>query len=116
MGVTDEELKARMMAEAEAAIDKLLGQRQPAEEITLREIEGLVLEARRAVGEGLTAILVEQSATAGQVPGPGCPECGREMHYKGLKSKRVVSETGEVEVKRAYYYCADCRVGLFPPG
>ncbi len=115
MGVTDEELKARMMAEAKAAIDKLLGQRKPAEEITLREIEGLVLEARRAVGEGLTAILVEQSATAEQVPGPGCPECGREMQYKGLKSKRVVSETGEVEVKRAYY-CADCRVGLFPPG
>jgi hypothetical protein len=116
MGLTDEELKARMMAEAEAAIDKLLGQKKPAEQITLTEIERLVLKARQEVGEGLTTILVEQSAAAGQVPGPACAECGREMHYKGLKSKRVVSETGEAEVKRAYYYCADCRVGLFPPG
>lgn len=116
MGLTDEELKARMMAEAEEAIDKLLRQKKPAEQITLTEIERLVLKAREEVGEGLTTILVAESAAVGQVPGPACPECGREMHYKGLKSKRVISETGEVQVKRAYYYCAGCRVGLFPPG
>ena len=118
MGLTGEELKARMMGEAEAAIDKLLGQKKGAEEITLREIEQLVLRAGQEVRGGLTAILVEESATRGgqEVPGPACPECGREMHYKGLKAKRLVTETGEVEVKRAYYYCAGCRVGLFPPG
>ena len=116
MGLTDEELKARMLAEAEGAIEKLLAHKKGAGEITLTEIEQLVLAARQEVGEGLTTVLVEESATAGQVPGPWCTECGREMHYKGLKAKRVVSETGEVEVKRAYYYCAGCRVGLFPPG
>jgi tRNA(Ile2) C34 agmatinyltransferase TiaS len=116
VGLTDKELKASMMAEAEAVIEKLLRQQKPAEQITLTEIEGLGIKARQEVGEGLTRILVEHSAAARQVPGPACPECGREMHYKGLKGKRVVSETGEVEVKRAYYYCAGCRVGLFPPG
>ena len=85
MCLTDEELKASMMAEAEGAIEKLLRQKQPVEQMTLTEIEGLVLKAREEVGAGLTRILVEESATVRQVPGPACPECGREMHYKGLK-------------------------------
>ena len=118
MGFTDDELKARMLAEAEEAIDKLLVNKKPAEQITLTEIEQLVLRAGQEVREGLTAVLVEESARQGrqEVPGPGCPECGQEMHYKGLKAKRIISETGGVEVKRVYYYCAGCRVGFFPPG
>ena len=118
MGLTNDELKARMLGEAEEAIDKLLAHKKPAEQITLMEIEQLVLRAGQEVREGLTAALVKESAKQGgqEAPGPACPECGREMHYKGLKAKRVISETGEVEVKRAHYYCAGCRVGFFPPG
>ena len=69
MGLTDEELKVRMMVEAEAAIDNLLAQKRPFEEITLTEGEQ-------------------------QVPGPACSECGQAMHYKGVKEKRIISETG----------------------
>jgi len=116
MGFTEDELKSRMLAEVEVAIDKLLAHKKGAEETTLTEIEQLVLVARQEIGEGLTVALVEESVGVGQMPGPACSECGQEMHYKGLKQKRVVSETGEVEVKRAYYYCETCKAGLFPPG
>jgi hypothetical protein len=116
MGLTDEELKARMMVGAEAAIDKLLAQRRPFGGNTLTEIEQLVLAARQAVGEGMTRALVEASGGEQQVPEPVCPECGQAMHYKGVKEKRIISETGEVTVRRAYYYCQTCKTGLFPPG
>jgi hypothetical protein len=33
-----------------------------------------------------------------------------------MKRKYVVTETGEVEVERAYYYCETCKRGIFPPG
>jgi hypothetical protein len=116
MGLTEDELKSRMLAKVEAALDKLLAHKKVTEEITLTEIEQLVLVAGQEIGEGLTAALVEESVRVGQMPGPACAECGQEMHYKGLKQKRVVSETGEVEVNRAYYYCETCKAGLFPPG
>ena len=35
------------------------------------------------------------------MPGPACPQCEQEMHYKGMKRKHVVAETGEVTVERA---------------
>lgn len=117
MGLTDDELKARMKAKAEAEIEKLFAAKKAPEEITLSEIERAVFQAGEAIKAGLTAGLAAQ---VGQeepaVPGLACPTCGQEMHYKGMKSKQVVTETGTVTLERAYYYCETCRSGLFPPG
>ena len=117
MGLTDEELKARVKAKAEAEIEKLLAEKKAPHEIRLSDIERMVQQAGEAIKAELTAGLVEQ-ASSGEpaVPGPVCTGCGQELHYKGLKPKHVVTETGEVTVERAYYYCATCRSGLFPPG
>lgn len=115
MGLTDEELKAQMMAEAEAAIDRVLHEKRGADEITLSEIEELAVTAREAVGEGIAAALVEASTGETEQP-PACPECGAMMRYKGQKDKWIVSEAGEVKVRRAYYHCGACGRGLFPPG
>ena len=112
----DEELKARMMAETEAVLERLVKARKPAEAITLREIEALVLEARQEIEKRLTQILVDASTGQQVVPGPDCEECGGEMHYKGEREKRVVTQTGEVTLSRAYYYCETCKRGFFPPG
>ena len=117
MPLTDNELKAQMKAKAEAVIEKLFGEKKSPDKITLSEIEQVVYEAGEAIKAELTAGLVEQvSHNEPEVPGPACPECGQEMHYKGQKAKCVVTETGEITVKRAYYYCNACRRGLFPPG
>jgi hypothetical protein len=116
MDRSKEELKAQMMARAEAAIDKLLEEKKPAEEITLTEIEQMALQAGASFCEKVAAALVEASEDAQQIPAPGCPDCGEAMSYKGQKKKRIVTEAGEVEVERAYYYCKACKRGLFPPG
>lgn len=111
----EEEVKKRMLREAEEAIEELLKKRKMPEEITLSEIEKLVSEAGEQVKAGMTRALVAESEDRQDVE-LKCEVCGRQMDYKGQKSRRVVTETGEALVKRAYYYCPHCRVGIFPPG
>lgn len=42
-----------------------------------------------------------------------CP-CGQQAHYRELRSKRVLTALGEVEVSRPYYLCPHCPQGQFP--
>lgn len=106
-------LKAQLMAQAEAAIEELLAGRKA--ENTLSDIEDLVEAAGHGLQQQLTeTLLKEESQPKG--PGPVCEQCGREMHYKGQKPRQVVTKTGEVAVERGYYYCKECRRGIFPPG
>lgn len=116
MSQSKDALKAALMKRAEAVIEQLLGDKKPAEAITLAEIEQVVMRAGEAFKAGLTQTLVEVSAERPPAPEPVCPACGKPMRYKGHKPKRVVTETGEVTVERAYYHCAACQQGLFPPG
>jgi len=117
MPLTNDELKAQMKAKAEVAIEKLMAEKKSPDEIKLSDIEQAVHEAGETIKANLTRGLVEQvSEEDVSVPGPVCPHCGQEMHYKGHKAKQLITETGEVTVKRAYYYCETCRSGFFPPG
>lgn len=112
------QLKAEMMKKAEAAIDKLLAEKQPAERISLNEIETLAIRAGQTFREEILRSLVgesEQAAEEQQVR-PSCAKCGKAMHHKGKRRKQVVTEAGEMTVYRDYYYCQTCGVGIFPPG
>jgi NADH pyrophosphatase NudC (nudix superfamily) len=111
----DTDLKARLMAEAEAAMDKLLATRQAPTEASLADIEQVARAVGQQLAQAVTAELV--SASAAELPAwPNCPECGRKMKHKGKRRRRVVTETGEVELERVYYHCAACGRGIFPPG
>jgi hypothetical protein len=85
-------------------------------EASFTELEEEVLRARKRFGEQMMQELLEGREEARPVAGPKCPECGREMHYKGEKKRRIVSSIGETEVKRGNYYCSRCRRSVFPPG
>jgi hypothetical protein len=111
----DVELRARLQAEAEAAIEKLLATRKAPAQARLADIEQVVRAAGQQFEQALTAALVAESA-AELAPWPTCPQCGQKMKNKGKRKRRVVTETGEVEIERLYYHCADCGQGLFPPG
>jgi hypothetical protein len=113
---TREELKAEMMAQMEEEIDRLLDWHERAEAPTLAEIEDVVLEVRKRVGQCMTGEVVVEQEAVHPVPGPACATCGREMHYKGMKAVTVTGRTGEMQVERAYYHCRHCRRGFFPPG
>ena len=107
---SNEELKQRLVAEYEGLLDDLLAKRKPDDEITLDEIEQLVMEAREEVSENLLAALTEVR----EWEQPRCPQCGGKTHYKGQRSKHVVTVSGEVRVTSAYYYCPACETGFSP--
>src|SRR5512133_2151423 len=111
--MTPEELKAHLMTKAEKAIEALLARKPKAEDITLSEIEQLAVQGGTNFREAVLASLVGESAAAGEVDEHSCPDCGQTMHYKGKRPKNVVTEAGEVRVERDYYYCVDCRQGVF---
>jgi len=52
------------------------------------EMEEQVLKVRKRFGEEMMRELLEGRAEAHPVPGPRCPDCRKEMHYKGEKKLR----------------------------
>lgn len=107
------ELKARMMAEAEAVIDQLLTGTSEKEQLDLSDIEHLVRAAGQRMMQCWTGELVETEAQGQETN--TCPECGGQARYKGRKARDLVTETGEVRFERGYYYCPRCQKGFFPP-
>lgn len=109
------ELKAKLLRQYEALLDEVLSRDETEGGQTLAAIEEKALHIRSEIGREVTTGLVELDSGQ-QVPGPGCEGCGREMAYKGRKHRWVQTRSGAVEVERAYYYCRECRRGIFPPG
>jgi len=112
---TRDELKAELLATAEEVIDELLEWHKGSEAPTLTEIEDVVLDLRKRLGERMEQTVIKDQEAIHPVPGPTCPTCGEEMHYKGMKKVTVSGRTGDIELERAYFYCDRCRRGLFPP-
>ncbi len=107
--------KERLMEMAEAEIEKLLDWMEATNAPDLASIEKVVVQMRKRMGERLSAEVIDAQEAVRLVPGPECPKCKQEMHYKGMKRKEITSLSGEIELKRGYYYCDHCRNGLFPP-
>lgn len=80
------------------------------------EIAGQVTPRRRALMGQLLAQLAGQHGDGEVVEGLSCPECGQALSYKGTPKRDVLHKEGGTELERAYYYCARCEAGLFPPG
>lgn len=106
-----DDLKARLLAQAEAAIDQMLSDERLSEAMTMSAIEALVGETeadfRQRALEAIVAIQQENAKT--------CPRCGSSLRNKGKRKKRVVTLRGESELERTYYHCETCQQGYFPP-
>ena len=110
-----EEIKARIMERVAARVEKMLGQEEAIEKMTLTEIEEAALKVGWETEVAITAELAAAQRRREQEQ-PHCPRCGQEMRLKGYRNKEVITRTGEVKVRRAYYYCQTCRRGFYPPG
>jgi NADH pyrophosphatase NudC (nudix superfamily) len=106
-----DKLKAKLLAQAEAAIDKMLSDERLSEQMTLSEIEAVVGESEADFRQcALEEIIATQQANA-----KTCPLCGNSLRNKGKRKKRVVTLRGESEIERTYYHCETCQNGYFPP-
>jgi len=109
-------VKAELEEVAAQSIEKLMRWSEEKEKPSLREIEEKVLEIRQELSVKMVEGVIERQEEVRPVPGPKCPECEAEMHYKASHGKQVTSWVGELQIKRGYYYCDQCKRGLFPPG
>ena len=111
-----EEKRTRLLSKAEEVIEEYLAWEESHPQPNLTEIEDITLKLRKELGREMAQMMVEEQAERVPVPGPACPQCGKEMRYKGEKETQVESRVGALRVDRGYYYCPECQAGLFPPG
>jgi len=109
-------IKAELKKKAAGVIDELLDWHQETDQPNLTQVAGKELALRQGLSEQMAETVIEQQAAERAVPGPSCAGCGAEMRYQGMKDKTVLSWVGEMKLERGYYYCDQCRAGLFPPG
>jgi hypothetical protein len=116
MKKTREQLKAKLMKAFEEKLEEVLDWEEEHPRLRLGELEEYLLE----VGEELEGVLAEgvlgQRNNKEPVEAVKCEGCGGVMAYKGQKRRTVVTQMGEIRVERAYYWCAACQRGVFPPG
>jgi hypothetical protein len=111
---TRTEMKAGLTKLADEVIDELLDWTEYTAAPTLTQIKDIVLKLLQRLSERMAQAVIEAQEASRPVPGPACPKCGREMHYKDKKSNTVESRVGQLPVRRGYYYGETCRTGLFP--
>jgi ferric-dicitrate binding protein FerR (iron transport regulator) len=114
--VKAEKAKAEMQEAFEQVWEELYSWREAHPEASFDEIAAQVTPRRRALIGQLLAQLACQHGAGEAVEGVKCPRCGEMMKYKGRGSREVEHLEGETELERAYYHCAGCESGLFPPG
>jgi DNA-directed RNA polymerase subunit RPC12/RpoP len=114
--MTDEEIKARILAKAEKAIEQVMADRPAAREMSLRDIESLAVRAGAAVSAGVQDELGEEVSQAYSNQEQRCPQCGGRMQRRGAHVRQITTEAGTSELERTYYECAGCGHHFFPPG
>lgn len=112
--MTNEELRARLLAEAERAIDKVLTERPAANKITLRDIERLAVQAGTEISAGIQQALGDEGSVGHSSEDELCPECGARMQRRGQVGRRVVTEAGSSQLERVYCVCPSCGYSFFP--
>jgi uncharacterized protein with PIN domain len=111
MSIGRDELKAKLLARAEAVINELLNDERLHEKMTLSEIEQVVGQSEADFRQAaLEEVIAQQQETP-----TTCPLCGGKLENKGKRRKQVVSLRGETEIERTYYQCQSCQRGYFPP-
>jgi len=116
MKLSREEKRVRLEVKARQVIDEYLDWEEKHPKPKLTEIEDVILELRKELGREMAQMLLEEQEERKPVPGPRCSQCGEEMGYKGQKGNQVESRVGLLEIERGYYYCPECKEGIFPPG
>ena len=109
------EIKAQMIRDAEKALEQMLAKRVSPDKATLSDIESVVRQAGEQWMQALTQTFVDESASDRTHDSLECLTCHGRLQVKGPREREVATDTGDVTVTRAYYYCPACATGVFPP-
>jgi hypothetical protein len=83
---------------------------------TLAEIEAAVEQQLNQLRAALVAAAAPPAA-ATVATRPTCPTCATPLWARGERERRLTVAGGQqVCLRRPYYWCPTCAVGLFPPG
>jgi uncharacterized protein with PIN domain len=116
MKKSKKELKAEFLEEAGDLFDELTEWDDQTAEITLGQLEEMVLKMRKQLGEQMLEAVVKRQENRQPAEKQRCAGCGEEMIDKGQKGNQVESLAGRIQLERSYYYCPKCKQGVFPPG
>lgn len=116
MAYTTEQLKRALLEDVEGLVDGWVEWCESTDRPTFDTIEEAVLSVRQVFGQRLVERALEVQEDRQPVPEPSCPKCEGRLRNKGEKTVKIESRAGLVEVKRGYYWCAECRAGFFPSG
>jgi hypothetical protein len=113
--MSGDKLRARLLAEAEKVIDRLVAEKPAANPIGLDEIEALTLKSGQQFQASVLKELAQEGSEAQSADGQVCERCGSRMQRRGIHRRQVVTEAGDMTVERPYYVCPGCGASLFPP-
>jgi hypothetical protein len=114
--MTDEEIKVRILAQAEKAVDQVLAERPAVDKMTLRDIERLALQAGAQVSAEVQAALGAEGSQHHSSQEQSCEKCGAHMQRRGRHGRQVTTEAGTSRLERSYFVCPNCGHSFFPIG
>jgi hypothetical protein len=92
----------------------LLSWRAAHPQATFAELEAVVEAQLDRLRADLLAAAAPPAAPADR---PACPTCATPLWARGEHERQLtVAGDQQVRLRRPYYWCPTCRVGLFPPG
>jgi hypothetical protein len=80
---------------------------------TLAEMEAALAEVKRALGEELQRLWIEQQEPEAENR-TACAACSGTARFCGGRERLVVTRHGELRFARRYYHCSGCHHGLAP--
>ncbi len=114
--MNQDELKARLLAEAEKAIDAMLAEKPDPGTLSLADIERLALKSGAQFEAGILKELGQEESEVESGHDQICERCGSRMQRRGRSGRQVKTEVGTAHIEREYYVCPGCGARLFPPG
>ena len=114
--ITPSEAKEEFLKRAEELWDRYQEWHAAHPEATFDEMEAELGQQRRALLGEVVELSLGQGDLGATPEAPRCEECGQTMVFKGYPRKTVHGLEVDLEIRRAYYVCPTCGVGVFPPG
>jgi hypothetical protein len=110
--VDQQEREARIRRIADRMTERL--QREwPDGKASINELEDLAERLGREVMREVTTEVLRDQSQQRQGNQSACA-CGQQAFYRGQYPLKVVTASGRVRLRRAYYYCAHCGKGHCP--